>query len=217
MNRGVGIERIAFDHERDELPRLERYIAKTLKMVVNRQKLTYEEGDVDMAIARKFFEHVQELEAIEDWIFQPNPNLSERLWSAKRKFDRLLKEWEGKDLYRGFSLGGLQGKWKQNTLGLSARPELGDRFTYLPESPLSFSHIRGVAEHFGDVVVKLDWRSNVDRILPLTPSLLEAVAMLYDGSGFYKEKRKWLEAETIVLPNKKPLELEIVQVGRKKK
>jgi len=209
MSMNLGLERIEFNHKRNELNLLAKFYSRFKFKVFKIQDLTYEEEDVDLKVVERLTHHVEELEAIEAWIDWPNPELTKKLWSARSKFGSHLNGWLGVDLYRGFSL-----KGSQNTMGLSDRPRVGDRFELQQSVPLSFSHVRGIAEDFGTIVVRLKGNKYRHRALPLTPDILEAVDKLAKWDGFEKSKRKCLEAETIILPAKEPLELEVVHVGK---
>lgn len=184
--------------------------------------VTYTKDDLDMEVVEKLQQpqYKKHLEAVGDWIWDPDYDLAPKLEAAKRTLTPLLKMDWPKKLYRGFNLNNLQ-----NTMGLDEEDtkvlervlkwtgsspkkiSVGDRFEFASTSPLSFTNMESQASVFGQIVVAVDTSTVRNRILPITNELHYAIIM---QEAKYVPSVFKTYGECVVLPNRQPIRFEVV-------
>ena len=220
MSEQVSQEKLTWADENTDMHWAQRYLAKALHMTLDVRSLTFDMSDVKEKEVEALSQYPDHLEAVAEWIVSADRNMTKTLQAVRRDLISHLSGWKYPTFYRGFHLRGSQimmGFSKQRWWGPSpTQLKPGDRFSFIPESPLSFTHVKGVADTFGSIVVRIPGRANYHRMLPLTPSLVWASDHLTwrDKEFFKGMKHHNTEAETILLPDGKPLEF-IVESVRK--
>ena len=218
----VSMEKLLWHGQRD-MHWLKKAIVRSLEMVLDVRTLTFDRGDVNFKVVEEMvLNHSEHLRIIGEWIGHPNYDFGAKLWEAQRALLPYLNGWKHPSFYRGFDTGSGQShmglKFARGWFGPKPHElKVGDKFSYVADHPLSFSHVQGIAESFGKIIVKVSGRKQYHRMLPLTPTLVYAVdRLLWDNSDIFKNDDSWVtEAETILLPSKEPIEFEVVSVGKR--
>ena len=220
MSEQVSQEKLTWVDEDRRVHWVQRALAKTFHMLLDARTLQFDMSDVKEKEVEALSQFPDHLAMIEEWIGSADRDLSKKLWAARAAFLPHLSGWKHPTFYRGFDLRGAQirmGFDRQRWWGPApTQLKPGDKFSFIPESPLSFTHVKGVADTFGTVVVRIPGRSNYHRMLPLTPSLIYATdLMTWRDKEFFKSMEFHnTEAETILLPDGKPLEFIVESVRR---
>lgn len=214
------LEKIMLRSERkDTLTR--RVLIAALGMVAYLPELTYEEEDVDFEIVEEMLRHPELLEAIDEWIFEPRQELLPELKKAKRTFAPWQKKIRYNKLYRGFNPKSLE----QDTMGLQRKGwfgpkpadfKVGDKFSYVTERILSFTHHEGTASVFGGVVVSIDPRKYQTDLFEIDLNVCHAIAM---ADGKYSQRKLpfyTTYGELILFPGKRPIEFKVESINKKK-
>lgn len=215
----VSMEKLMLRSERnDSFGR--RVLLKIAGLFAHVPELTFDKEDVDQRIVQQLLKHDKLLQAMDDWIMEPNRDLLPKLREALRVLAPIQKMKWPKELYRGFNVG----REGQDTMGLQRagwfgpkpvdlRP--GDKFSYVPEWPLSFTHHEGTAKSYGKVVVRTDVASNRRRLLPISNEMIMALT-LRDSEEYHNPQYYMTYGEFILVPDGKPVNFVVDSRGEKK-
>lgn len=196
-----------------------RVLIRALGLLAYIPELTFDREDVDMKIVARMIKYPELLKAIDDWISVPDQALVPKLYEAQRVFGPMQKKTNHGKLYRGFDPKSIL----QDTMGLQRKGWLGpkpadfrvgDKFSYVTERALSFTHHEGTASVFGGVVVSIDQSRYRHQLLEISPELCYAIMYGDDEEGAKKPPYYVTYGELVLLPNKKPVEFQVI--SRKK-
>jgi hypothetical protein len=216
------LEAIKLIHERkDSLGK--RVLIKMLGMFAYLPKLTFEEEDIDKAASEKMLKYPKLLDDIDSWISYPDPQLLSKLEEARRILSGIQAPGTYPVLYRGFNPKSVE----QDTMGLQrmgwfgpkpASFKPGDKFSYVPVRPLSFTHHEGTASGFGNVIVSINPAKYKASLLDLSMELCYAIfeKTLREDPSWKRPPYYTTYGEFILLPNKKPVEFQVVSINNKK-
>ena len=174
-------------------------------------QLSFQKEDVDMKIVEKMLKHKDLLTAVDKWIWETDYKLLEQLQVAKKVFGTIQKPPTHQYLYRGFSIDSGQ----QNT-GIDEKYKkikIGDKWSYTPDNPMSFSWHKGTTSAYGNIIVSADYTAISKRCLHITHEMIYALFAM-DGNwnptdDFYISTY----AESVLLPDGKPIEITLVSKG----
>lgn len=197
-----------------------RLLIRALGLIAYIPELTFDKEDVDMKIVERMLRYPELLTAIDDWITVPDQDLLPKLREAMRVFGPMQKKTNHGKLYRGFNPKSVD----QDTMGLQRRGWLGpkpaefrvgDKFSYVTQRALSFTHHQGTASVFGGVVISIDQNRYRGQLLEIGPELCYAIMAAdtnYDESHppYYVTY-----GELVLLPNNRPVEFQVVSIGKK--
>lgn len=119
-----------------------------------------DESTLDQSRLKRYNQHPEMIELLDDWILSPDADLLEKLRPYVKKFESIARLRVGTKLYRGFDATSSY----QDTMGLSKKKflfnevlkhDVGDSFNYVISKPLSFSTDIDIARAFGKTVVEL--------------------------------------------------------------
>ncbi len=198
-----------------------RLLVKALGLFVYIPELTFDKEDVDMKIVNRMLRHPELLKVIDDWISVPDQNLLPKLQEAMRVFGPMQKKTNHGKLFRGFNPKSVD----QDTMGLQRRGwmgpkpadfRVGDKFSYVTQRALSFTHHEGTASVFGGVVISIDQNRYRNQLLEICPELCYAIGEADPDYAGADVPYYVTYGELILLPNKKPVEFQVVSVGKKK-
>jgi hypothetical protein len=198
---------------RDGLGR--RILIRALGLVAYIPELTYDLADVDRRVVDRMIRHSDLLKAIDQWILLPDQELVPILREAARIFTPMQRKHNFKKIYRGFDPRSVD----QDTMGLQRRGwfgpkpaefRVGDKFSYVTERALSFTHHEGTASVFGGVVVSIDPQRHAGHLLNIDFDLSHAIS-LADDSDYEKRQIPYYTTygEFILLPNKRPVDFRV--------
>jgi hypothetical protein len=115
---------------------------------------------LDKSILSRLEKHIELVKLVDDWVLSPNAELLPKLIVAAKVFRSIQLLPKAVMLYRGFDPDsnyqdpmGLQDSW--SLWRVAKKHEVGDKFTYVNEKPLSFTTDIGIARAFGSTVVKV--------------------------------------------------------------
>lgn len=196
-----------------------RILIRALGLLAYIPELTFDKEDVDMKIVQRMLKYPELLKAIDSWIEVPDQKLVAQLYEAQRVFGPMQKKTNHGKLYRGFDPRSIL----QDTMGLQSKGwfgpkpsefQVGDKFSYVTERALSFTHHEGTASVFGGVVVCIDQNRYRGQLLEISPELCYAIMYGDDEESSNKPPYYVTYGELVLLPNKKPVEFKVV--SRKK-
>lgn len=204
-------------------PLLKKVFIKILGMFAYVPTLTFTEDDVDKAVSEKMLKYPKLLDAIDEWISYPDPELISKLIEARRVFSAMQKFPHHAKLFRGFSPKSVE----QDTMGLQrmgwfgpkpADFKVGDRFKYIPTRPLSFTHHDGTASAYGNVIVAIDPAKHRSNLLDISMEVCYAIfeKSLREDPTWKRPPYYTTYGEFILLPNKTPIDFQVVSINNKK-
>lgn len=198
---------------RDSLGR--RILIRALGLVAYIPELTYNLDDVDRRVVDRMIRFPDLLKAIDQWVLMPDQELVPILREAARVFTPMQRKHNHAKIYRGFN----PKSTDQDTMGLQRqgwfgpRPadfRVGDKFSYVTERALSFTHHEGTASVFGGVVVSIDPKRYQGNLLNIDFDLSHAIS-LADDSDYEKRELPYYVTygEFVLLPNKRPVDFRV--------
>lgn len=173
--------------------------------------LAFQKTDVDMKIVEKILRHKDLLKAVEEWIEDCNYQLLPQLQEAKKVFEAIQKPPVHSLLYRGFKIDTGQ----QNSLVDQhyKKMQVGARWEYTPDKPMSFSWHKGNTGSFGNIIVSAEGAKLTNRCLHLTHEVVMALLQMEGDWTPEDELYIFTEAESVFLPDGKPIEFTLVKKG----
>ncbi|BAW19101.1 hypothetical protein [Ralstonia phage RP31] len=171
-------------------------------------QVTFQKEDVDERIVRELIQHKELLEAVERWITVTDYSLLPKLREAKRVFEAIQPPPVRETLYRGFSP-----KDRNHDEAIKAL-EVGETYSYTPNSMMSFSFHKGTVKDFGDTIVSVPYADVRDRMFHITNEIVMAY-MVRDIKDFNlnSETKFPTFGESVFLPDGRAITLTMVSKG----
>jgi hypothetical protein len=194
----------------DETYQSKGTFGKMLMWLAGRAKyfpqVTFQKEDIDEHAVREMIKHSELLGAVERWITHTDPAMVPQLREAKRVFEAIQTPKPRNMLYRGFPSSNRGPEEGFKTLSI------GEKFSYIPEKPLSFTFNQGTSEDFGDLIVGVKYAHEESRMFHITNEIVIAYLVrhmkdfeLHDTADFPTF------GESVFLPDGKPLEMTLIQ------
>lgn len=178
--------------------------------------LAFQKEDVDMAVVEKMLQHKELLQVVSDWISDTNYDLLPKLREAKRVFESIQRPKGHPILYRGFKIN--VGQQNSGIADRYKKMQVGNKWQYMPDKPMSFSWHQGTTRAYGNIIVSAPG-GLMKRCLNITNEMVAALFHLdFDGNidPNYEMKAEayiFTYAESVFLPDGKPIEFTLVDKG----
>lgn len=196
-----------------------RFLTKAANVFGFTPQFTFEDEDVDDAVVRTLLKNKKYLVIIDEWILDSSYELLPELIKAKEVLNSITKPKKHTKYFRGFNIDENQQTFDLATkkwFGTRLRKDIkvGGKLEFTPTAPVSFTHFQPYAKFFGKVIISVDGLKYHNRFLHITNELVIALKEL-DDKDF--RTKAWVnyhvsEAESLFLPDGKPLEFTIESI-----
>lgn len=189
-----------------------KILMRLVKLFGYTPQLAFQKEDVDMKIVEKMLRYKELLQAVDQWVSDTDYSLLDKLREAKKVFEAIQRPPNHPLLYRGFKINpgqqnaGIEERYKK------AKP--GDKWSYTPEKPMSFSWDKGTTYSYGNIIVSVEFTKLASRCLHITHELVYAMYKMDDENWDAADKfYMFTYAESVFLPDGKPIEFTLVTKG----
>jgi hypothetical protein len=179
--------------------------------------LAFQKEDLDMHVVEQLTKHVELLKAVESWISDTDYSLLPKLVEAKKVFEAIQRPKTHPVLYRGFKINA--GQQNSGVKERYKKMQLGEKWEFTPDKPLSFSWHQGTTRAYGNIIVSANGHL-AQRCLNITHEVVAAMLHTDPWDNKVDEDFKLDEqahyftyAESVFLPDGKPIEFTLVSKG----